>query len=83
MVPRMQCPNCLTGLQPLRKSQDFFCRACFTSLVVIDERWVQMMRANDKIPQNIPFAALMGETRQEAGAMTPEQRGLTGPLPVA
>lgn len=68
------CPNCKATIQPLRRTRDFFCRGCYTSLVVIDDKWVQMMRASDKIPQTIPFTALE-EAKKKADC-----RSLTGPL---
>lgn len=80
MPARIHCPNCRAGLQPLRKSQDFFCRACYTSLVVIDDRWVQVMRANDKIPHNLPYAALLGDHAGDPVAKLADHRSLTGPL---
>lgn len=80
MPVRIHCPNCRAGLQPLRKSQDFFCRACYTSLVVIDDGWVQVMRANDKIPHNLPFSALVGDHGLEPVAKMADHRSLTGPL---
>jgi hypothetical protein len=72
------CPNCRASIQPLRRSRDFFCRACYTSLVVIDDHWVQMMRANDKIPQNIPFSTIQKEGGKDP--LKPDHRRLTGPL---
>lgn len=74
------CPNCHAALQRLRRSQDFFCRACYTSLVVIDDCWVHMMRANDRIPQSIPFSAIVAEYGHDAMGKKPEHRSLTGPL---
>ena len=76
----LHCPNCQTGLQPLRRSQDYFCRACYTSLVVIDHHWVQMMRANDRIPTNIPFTALLLDHAHEPVAKKCEHRSFSGPL---
>jgi hypothetical protein len=64
----------------MRRSHDFFCRACFTSMVVIDDRWVQMMRANDKIPQNIPYAAIVDGEGIEVVIKKVDRRALTGAL---
>jgi reverse gyrase len=73
------CPNCKASIQPMRRTRDFFCRGCYTSLVVIDDHWVQMMRASDKIPQTIPFSSLERELK-EAKSMKADCRSLTGPL---
>lgn len=80
VAKQYHCPNCRAGLQPLRRSQDFFCRACYTSLVVIDDRWVQMMRANDRIPTNIPFVAILADHGPGSIGKKHEHRALTGPL---
>lgn len=77
---QFRCANCGAGVQPMRRSHDFFCRACFTSMVVIDDRWVQMMRASDKIPQNIPFAAIVVGEGLEVVIKKVERRALTGAL---
>jgi hypothetical protein len=80
VAKQFKCANCGAGVQPLRRSNDFFCRACFTSMVVIDDRWIQMMRASDKIPQTIPFSAIEGENPFEHATKKMDHRALTGPL---
>lgn len=48
------CPTCSQALRPMVRSLDFFCRGCFTTLVVIDERWSHVMRASERQPQLVP-----------------------------
>lgn len=54
MRDHYSCPTCGQALHPLVRSLDFFCRACFSTLVVIDERWSHAMRPGEKAPRLIP-----------------------------
>ena len=54
MRENFSCPTCGQTLHPLVRSLDFFCRACFSTLVVIDERWSHAMRPGEKSPRLIP-----------------------------
>jgi hypothetical protein len=74
------CPQCRAHIEPLRRTRDFFCRCCYTSLVIIDDHWVQMLRAHDKIPQTIPLSSIVAEPGLEAVVPRAEKRVLTGPL---
>lgn len=57
MCDHYSCPTCGQALRPLVRSLDFFCRACFTTLVVIDERWSHAKHPDEETPRLIPTDA--------------------------
>lgn len=48
MTEHFHCPSCHQALRRMSRNLDFFCRACFTSVVVLDEQWVEVMRIDDQ-----------------------------------
>jgi hypothetical protein len=74
------CPHCRAHIEPLRRTRDFFCRCCYTSLVIVDDHWVQMLRPHDKVPQTIPLASIVSDPGLETTAARVDHRVLTGPL---
>jgi hypothetical protein len=77
MRDHFACPECSQPLRPLVRSLDFFCRGCFTTVVVIDERWSHVMRAGEKAPRLVPT-----ERCRRVRATEPLGRG-TEPLAAA
>ena len=54
MRDSFHCPHCGQALRTMVRSLDFFCRGCFSTLVVIDERWSHAMRPGELTPRLIP-----------------------------
>jgi hypothetical protein len=40
----------------MTRNLDFFCRDCYTSLVVIDDEWAQLLGPGDGSPRFIPVS---------------------------
>lgn len=41
------CPRCSHHLNQTSRNLDFFCRSCYTSVVIIDQEWAEVMGMND------------------------------------
>lgn len=48
MPQTFHCPQCQSALRRMSRNLDFFCRACFTSVVVLDDQWIEVMSIEDQ-----------------------------------
>lgn len=53
------CPRCSSGLTKTSRNLDFFCRSCFTSVVILDPVWADIMGVEDPAPTRVPVEACL------------------------
>jgi hypothetical protein len=59
MSDRYHCPRCASGLTKTSRNLDFFCRGCFTSVVILDPEWADIMSVEDAAPTRIRVEACL------------------------
>lgn len=77
-----QCPHCQYLLKRMSRNLDFFCQNCFTSVVVLDEVWAEVMRPQDRAPQRLLTAACLRQ-RGTHPLVPPAKTGFLDPMVVA
>lgn len=56
MDQTFHCPRCQHTLRQMSRNMDFFCRGCYTSVVMIDEVWAETMGPEDSVSERVLIA---------------------------
>lgn len=76
MMNQYICPRCSNCLTRTSRNLDFFCRGCFTSVVILDREWAEIMGVDDAIAHRVRAEACLRHRGTEPLVVPPK----TAPL---